>query len=323
MRPADLDCPTVFSTAGLPEARRVELWEEHNATALIGLAVHSPVPLTATERNLQLAAVHLARVSGTAHIVERSAEVIRRDPAEAVAVYLSLRGDSWFRQDGSTRALRAGEVVVCDADRPFARGFARGLEELVVKVPRQVLAEHAGRSAGLGPGVASFASARPDRDPDASAPYARALARMAGRATSASGPVPADEHTVLDLVAVLVAGRQAAQAVSHRAAAKSFIEDHLTDPALGAAWIASAIGVSERQLSRVFAAGGTSIPRYILGRRLHLASALLAGPAIGGDRETVADIAARCGFASAAYFSHAFAGHFGLRASEMRREVGF
>lgn len=316
MRPTDPASLTVFSTAGLPAARRVQLWEEHNAAALIGLAVHAPIPLAATERNLQVAAIQLARVLGTAHIVERSAELIRRDPAEAVAVFLSLRGDSWFRQGGGSRVLRAGEVIVCDADRPFARGFARGLEEIVVKVPRRVLTEYTGRSAGPDPGVVSFAAAR-QGDLGAGAPYARALARMAGRATSARRPVPPDEHAVLDLVAVLVAGRQVAQAVSHRAAARSFIEDHLTDPALGAAAIASAIGISERQLSRVFAADGTSIPRHILGRRLQLAYALLAEPAGGGERGSVADIAARCGFTSAAYFSHAFASHFGCRASEV------
>jgi transcriptional regulator GlxA family with amidase domain len=33
----------------------------------------------------------------------------------------------------------------------------------------------------------------------------------------------------------------------------------------------------------------------------------------------VADIAARCGFTSAAYFSHAFHQHFGHRASDIRR----
>lgn len=317
MLPTDLASATVFSTVGLPDARRVQLWEEHNAVALIGLAVHAPTPLAATERNLQVATVQLARVRGTAHIVERSAEVIRRGPAEAVAVYLSLGGDSWFRQDGGTRALRAGEVITCDPDRPFARGFVRGLEEIVVKVPRRVLAEYMGRSADLGPGVASFADARLG-DRDVGAPYARALARMAGRATSARRPVPADEHALLDLVAVLVAGRRAAQAVSHRAAARSFIEDHLTDPALGAAAIASAIGISERQLSRVFAADGTSIPRHILGRRLHLAYALLA-ESVG---DSVADIAARCGFTSATYFSHAFAGQFGRRAGEVRRSGG-
>jgi AraC-like DNA-binding protein len=301
-----LPAASVFSTAGLPAARRVELWESHNATTLIGLAVHAPTPLAATERNLQLATVHLARVCGTAHVVERSARVIRREPTEAVVVYVPVRGDSWFRHDGGTESLRPGAVLACDADRPFSRGFARGLEELVVRVPRQALASRTGRPAAPFPRVT----------PMGGDPYARALARMAGRAMASRRPVTADERALVDLVAVLVAGRRGAQAVAHRAAAKSYIEDHLTEPDLGAERVADAIGISTRQLSRVFAADDTSIPRHILTRRLELAYSMLAG-AGGGP---VADVATRCGFTSATYFSHAFAEHFGRRASEVRRE---
>jgi hypothetical protein len=46
--------PRKFSTAGLPAERRVELWESHNSAALIGLAVHAPGPLDATELNIAL-----------------------------------------------------------------------------------------------------------------------------------------------------------------------------------------------------------------------------------------------------------------------------
>jgi AraC-like DNA-binding protein len=308
-----MDQATVFSTVGLPDARRVELWESHNATALIGLVVRAPSPLHASERNLQLPHLHLARVTGTAHVVERSAKIIGAIPADAVAVYLSLRGESWFRHSGGTISVTAGSVVACDADRPFARGFARGLEELVVKVPRQVLAEHAGRCALQGP-IAPHGPA-PAVTSIGGDPYARALARVAGRATALTGAVPADEHVLLDLVTVLTAGRQAAQAVAHRAAAKAYIEEHLTDPELGAAEIAAAIGISERQLSRVFAADDTSIPRHILGRRLELAYSLLRG----GRPGSVAEAGARCGFTSTTYFSHAFAERFGLRAGDVRR----
>ena len=313
MRPV----PSVFSTAGLPAARRVELWESHNATALIGLAVHARTPLAATERNLQLATVHLARVRGTAHVVERSSAVIRRAPAEAVVVYVPVRGGSWFRHAGGTESLAPGTVLACDADLPFARGFARGLEELVVRVPRQAVA------AALPPLAAPrLASLGGD-------PYARALARMASRALAAGRAtgrpaVPADEGVLLDLVAVLIAGRRAAQALAHRAAAKSYIEDHLTSPGLGAEQVAAAVGISTRQLSRVFAADGTSIPRHVLSRRLELAYSLLAGDdAVAGGAVaggSVADVAARCGFTSATYFSHAFAEHFGRRASEVRSD---
>jgi AraC-like DNA-binding protein len=46
---------------------------------------------------------------------------------------------------------------------------------------------------------------------------------------------------------------------------------------------------------------------------------LAAKPAAtsGAVGETVADVAARCGFTSAAYFSHAFRKHFGVRASDV------
>jgi len=301
MRAAELG-PTVFSTVGLPTARRVELWETHNATALIGLDVRATEALEATELNVQLAQVQLARVSATAHAVERTAGVIDRSPGDAIAVYLTLRGEAWFRQSDGKRVLRPGNALICETDQPFTRGFARGLEELVVKVPRAAL-----------PGVARLP------EPvittfDSRDQYARALAGMVGRAARAERGRPADEATVLDLVTVLAGGRAAPMATAHRAAARSYIEEHLTDPGLGAGQIAAAIGISERQLSRVFAADGTSVPRHILSRRLRLAYSVLSN-----GRGSVADVAGRCGFTSVTYFSHAFRTHFGERASDIRR----
>jgi AraC-like DNA-binding protein len=312
----------VFSTAGLPAARRVELWEGHNATALIGLHCHSTLPLEATEVNVTLGQVQLARVTGSPHTVERNAAFIRRDPVDAIAVYATLRGQAWFRDEDGTRELRPGQLLICDADRPFARGFARGLEELAIKVPRAALAGPLRSALVQGPVVTAFA---PGRDP-----YARALARLADQATRAEHPVAADEGAVIDLVAVLTAGSGAGRgagrtdcgadrAAALRAAAYGFVEDHLADPGLGAAQIAAAIGVSERHLSRVLAAGEMTVPRLVRSRRLELAYAMLAGPAAPSPAPSVAEVAARCGFTSAAYFSHAFRERFGLRAGEVRR----
>jgi AraC-like DNA-binding protein len=295
--------PTVFSTAGLPDARRVELWESHNATALIGLDVAAPRPLEATELNIRLARVQLARVTGSPHAVRRTAAVIDRSPADAVAVYVPVRAASAFHYPKRTLSLAPGTILVCDADRPFARDFTRGLEELVIKVPKQAIEPRPDHPAVPVPVTGADAS-----------PYARALAKLTDRATRAVPAGPADERTILDLVAVLVGGQRAACAVAHRAAARAYIEEHLTDPNLSAGEVAAAIAISERHLSRVFAADGVSVPRHILSRRLDLARVLLTGP----DAGAVADIAARCGFTSAAYFSHVFRARFGQRASEAR-----
>lgn len=314
----------VFSTAGLPAARRVGLWESHNAAALIGLDVHADGALQATEINLQLPGVRLARVRGSAHAVERSARVIDRCPADSVAIYLTLRGGAWFTSVEGTHRLRPGDALVCATDQPFARGFDCGLEELVITVPCSALLPRCDIARPAKPLITSFGTPCPLPGTGA---YAHALARLAGRVTGTGYSPPLDERTVLDLAAVLVAGRVAAAATAHRAAAHCYIEEHLTSPRLSADEVAAAVGISERQLSRVFAAVGTSVPRHILARRLQLAYSILASPPPGqakaGERakagETVADVAVRCGFTSASYFSHMFCQHFGLRASDLRR----
>lgn len=322
MVPVEVREPAVFTTVGLPAARRVGLWESHNAVALIGLHVIAAAPLDATEVNVQLPRVRLARVTGAAHAVERSSTVISQSPAESVAVYLTLRGSATFHTPKGSCELHPGDALICQTDSPFAREFARGLEELVITVPCSAITARADIPPLAGPVATSFAP-QPSSGPAAVAGgnpdrYARALARIAGRAARTERPLAADEHTVLDLVAVLAAGRKAAQATAHRAAAHAYIEEHLRDHGLNAEAVASATGISERQLSRIFAADGTSVPRHIQSRRLQLAYTILrAGP----GTVPVADVAARCGFTSATYFSHVFRQHFGYRASEIRHEA--
>ena len=194
--------PVAFSTAGLPVQRRIELWEGHNAEALIGLRcrVLDAAVLEATEVNVRLDRVQLARVTGTSHVVERDGRLVRGRPAEAIALYFSLAGDAFFYHEDGVLALRPGQMLMCDADRPFMRGFSQGLEELVVKVPRGTFADVADVDGVRAPVVVDFALG--------GNPYAHALAQHVGRAARVSNPVPADERTVLELVAVLAAGRR-------------------------------------------------------------------------------------------------------------------
>lgn len=106
-------------------------------------------------------------------------------------------------------------------------------------------------------------------------------------------------------------------AESHRAAARAYIGEHLTDPSLSAARVAQAIGVSERHLSRVFAEQGGSVPRYIRRCRLDRAHRLLLSPA--GAAMSIGQIAAATGFTSPTHFSHVFSRQYGIRASDLRR----
>ena len=303
--------PETFEVSGLPQDRGVEVWERHNAAALIGLTCLVPanVPFRARETNLQLDRLHLARVQGTPHAVLRDEAMVSRRPGDSIVVYAALRGEAVWEHAGSRRIVRPGQLLVCDVDRPFLRGFGHGLEELAVKVRRDAFTELTGMATVVSPLFLDAAGAGAN-------PYARALVRLVGRAVGRSA-VPADERTILELVSVLATGGRVGLPVAHRAAARAFIDDHLTDPSLSAADVANGAGISERHLSRLFAESGASIPEHILARRLDLAHTVLRRPDTRDLR--VVDVAARCGFTSTAYFSETFKRRFGSTAGYVRR----
>ena len=75
--------PLRFSTVGLPEDQRIALWEDHNAQALIAVRCRSlqDATLEATEINVALPRLQLARVLGNPHIVERTGQTVRQTPS--------------------------------------------------------------------------------------------------------------------------------------------------------------------------------------------------------------------------------------------------
>ncbi|MHC3470910.1 helix-turn-helix domain-containing protein [Streptomyces sp. 7R007] len=296
-----------FSTSQVPSAERLRAWEQHNADALIALKcrTHGGEDFRAREDNLDLGRVHLARVRATAHLVERPADLIERRPTGSVAIYVSLRGEALFQQAGRRQIIRPGDVLVCDADGSFVRGFGQGLDELAVRVDRGALPD--GTRAGE-PLIVRR---------DEGNPYGRAITRLVGRAVGVETPTRPDEQTIVDLASALVGDGATRPSVVHRALACAHVEDHLHDPRLSAPGVADAIGISVRQLTRVFADAGTTFPRYVLGRRLERAHGLLTGPGAGEAR--TATVATTCGFSSVAHFSQTFHARFGVTAGELRR----
>lgn len=322
-----------FSTRGLPAARRIDLWEGHNAHALVALQCRmlDESALEAAEANLQLDRLHLAHVEANPHAVERTARTVRARPTESVALYFTLAGEAIFADDDGTRTLRPGQLLVCDADRPFLRGFAHGLEELAVKVPYDVLRSVGGTM----PRAARVIDFRRRAGSGGSAhargadTYAAALAALVARAVVSQGDGSANEDALLELVAAVLTEPDTAGAPpatrtpttgAHFAAAEQYVRQWLRDPTLSARRIADAIGLSERQLSRVFAECGTSVPRFVARRRVEMAGRMLRMPSYA--EQTVEAIGLRCGFSSAAQFSRVFREQSGMSPSEARRCKG-
>lgn len=301
-----------FSTANIPASERVDYWEAHNTQSLIGYEIRTleATPLNAQELNLFLPTVRLAQVQGSSQLVERTEAGIREFPTGDVAIFFTLSGEAFFYHARGMLTLRAGQALLCDADQPFVRGFSGGVHELVVTVPREEFSKLS-RGASLNePRVFEFfsPSGAPGEDPNANT-----LARLVNATFSGhrSDVDTVDERT-LELVERMI-HQAGMKRPSLFLQAVQEIQRHYPDPALNRSRVAQAVGVSERQLSRLFAAEATTFADFLLQQRLQSAERML----VGQEHATMSAIARRCGFSSASHFSRAFKAHKGLSPSEM------
>lgn len=304
MAPLALRSPTVFAVGRERDrsgstADDVAGWEEHNARSLIALECREPAAeFRGVEANLQLDRLHLALVHADNHHVDRSADLVDSDPTDSLAVYATLGGRSAISWRGGREVIGAGQIMVLDPDRPFSRSFAGGVHELVVKIPRTVVSDVEVTTPVVTDGA-----------------LGRALVESVSRSIART-PLPSpDEDTIVDFVTAIATGGRGDPTTMWRAEARAFVDRHFADASLSAGDVAAGTGVSERHLSRVFAAAETSVPRYVLARRLDAAFALLST----SPELSTATVAARCGFTSAAHFSRTFARRFGVTAGQVRR----
>lgn len=305
-----------FTTENISPEARVHLWEGHNARALIPLDIRTldEQPMRSRQMNLQLPSIRMADVTGTSQIVERSESFIREHPTGVVAVFFALEGEAFFFHRGGHLTLQPGQAVLYDADLPFTRGFSRGLREVVLTIPRERYREIAGPQGPPLPTVFDFSTQ--------GGTHEQALARLLRHTlTQVSGPQPTLDpaRTEGDVLALLrlVLGRRDDEA-GYLIAAKQYIDRHLTSQDLTPGRVAAAVGLSERQLSRHFAEEATSLGRYVQGQRVELARQVLRDP--GRQGLSIAEVAARCGFASQSHFGRVFRERVGVTPLQWRKQ---
>jgi AraC-like DNA-binding protein len=308
MQPARI---TKFSTIGLPPEERIISWQEHLSRSLLDLRCRSlkPEEFEGTTINLQLAHTHLAHnKTATPAVVERRPKMIRQCPADAIVLQFVLAGEAFIFHSSGIRTVRPGQLLVCDADKPFIGGFSAGYRELLLKVSRHAFHQNTGLTHVEAPLFKPF-----------SPRYGAVAASLAERVRDAlrpgDGQLPEEE--LLHLVGAMWHPDAHAHSSAYLASARSFIDSRLSDDTLCAANIAAAVGISPRHLSRIFSRAGSTVPQYVLGRRLDAARNMLEQPAYASM--TIGEISTRCGFRSNAYFSTAFAARFGQRPSDVRR----
>jgi AraC-like DNA-binding protein len=269
----------------------------------------------------QLGEASLMEIRATSHRTGRSLQDIARGSRDYVYLY-KQRAQAWFNfdyQDSFTSG--PGALVFGDADRPFTTGPIEqcGFHHWVLKLPRAafepvLLRPHDidTRIVSAPTGIGALVSS-----------YFDALLVEAPRLPSDSQRAALQALIVLTAAAYghFAPGREAhgAARTALLVAAKQTIERHIASPGLAPASVAQELGISVRLLHKLFDSSGTTVSRYILGRRLELARMRLEDPQRRQDK--VLAIALDCGFESLATFYRNFRRAYGIAPGDYRASL--
>jgi AraC-like DNA-binding protein len=323
-----------FSTDDLPPGDRVRSWCEFFAKH-----AHSITPSEAPEPDSFRAEASgwiaggflLLNIRSGLEKVQRTAADVAKDKTAAFFVRRYRRKAIWRIAPGRMPLVlihEPGDFCVSSTEFRFDReSNGHALFEILV-IPQ----------AALAPLLAGGRLRGPFRLPGAS-PLGSLLAAAIDAAT-AQAPVLADElgEAVLRNLCGLVAlacsafddhsdqGQDTIRS-AQLASVKRHVDLHLANPDLTPASVAAALGISPRQLHRLFEPSGSSFARYVLRQRLLRCRDTIAGAT--GSGRSVIDIAFGWGFNSMATFYRAFVSEFGgspgamrVRRAETRRPSG-
>ena len=312
-----------FSTDDLPPRDRVRFWCDYfakQAHSITPSEIPDPGAFRAEASGSVAGEFALLDIKSGLERVQRTAADVAKDKTEAFFIRRFRRPVIWRAAPRSTPVdliHEPGDFCVSSTEWQFDAESKGPASFDMLVIPQ----------AALSPLVAGGRLARPFRLPGAS-PLGSLLG-AAMDAAKAQTPLLADElgEAVLRNLCGLVAlacgasdegdeqGRDSLRS-AQLAAVKRYIDLHLADPGLTPAIVAAALGISARQLHRLFEPSGSTFARYVLRQRLLQCRDTIAGAT--GTGRSVVDIAFGWGFNSMATFYRAFVSEFGSPPAVLR-----
>lgn len=303
-----------LSTEGLPPARQYEAWRD----AVSATHLAWDLPRRSDSRFRGRVRSHRLGEGGIVQCIcdpcrgRRGRAEIARTAEPAFGLLYVTGGRERVVQNGREADLAAGSLMLWDSRRPVAFEAPERLSKITLMLPQHLLEPAL-------PGAADMVALPFSAAGGAGALLAahlRVLARQgAGLGETHQGPVL---QAGLELLAAALEAAADRGGAGHRRAALdricSHILAHLDDPELSPERVATALGISTRQLHRIFAESGWTVDRWIWRQRLLRCRQELSRP----GREPVSQIAYRWGFSDAAHFSRAFRRAFGTSPKAFR-----
>ena len=266
--------------------------------------------------NSEIGDIQISEVRSTSQIVSRTRAKIAGSDKDYFLLSLQTKGQGVLAQDGRTALLRPGDFALYDTTRPYDLRFEGGFSQLVLRLPRDIVA---GRLAD-----AEHCTALRIMGNSGAGRLASMFIRQLHNEIDDIDPVTVSRLHVstVDLLATALAeqgGMSGTSNESHillRRRVGAFIEDHLGDPNLSCEMIASAQRISQRYLRKIFEASSQSVSELIWARRLDQAKRYLADPLL--SHVAVTAIVFDVGYKDSAHFSRSFKTKFGLTPRDYR-----
>jgi AraC-like DNA-binding protein len=304
-----------FDTRNVPITDRISFWEERCAERVVGLCCTSMSEsgLEARFEYCDFGSIKMIDITGNQHVIERSPSLLRRFEKDSVFLTFLRRGSAFVNRAECCSLLGEGDVVIYDTNRPYMHGFPAQMRHVIYEIPGDDFRRRFPRWE-LNEAIRFDALLNPTRI------VSRALREVVETDLSLV-ETPAQRQfleerlwTVLETAHAFSNGKlRSSYHTAVRARVSHYIESHLRDPELCPTGIAHEMGMSLRQLNRLFEGDASTLASIILTRRLQKCRADLARP--GPFPKSVSDIAFNWGFRNLSHFSRRFREEFGVTPS--------
>jgi AraC-like DNA-binding protein len=307
-----------------PTVSRLDYWRHLVCDTIVpfDLRIDAPPDFDSHMLTGDMGPVRVVEMATLPSQVLRTPTLIRRSDPEMCKIDVQLRERIVVQQDDRQACLEAGDFSLVDLSKP-CHMTTTSAQVIAVMFPRAMLPLRQDE-------LAQVTAVRFPGDQSVNAlvtSVARQLVRCLDEGDGGFEGVRLGA-AMLDLVTVALAARLdrrecVPQDTRQRALVlrvHAYIEQHLGDPELSTATIATAHHISVRYLQKLFEEHGLSVSGAIRRRRLERCRRDLLDPA--QRSRPVSAIAARWGFTSAVHFNRVFREAYGLPPGQYRRACG-
>lgn len=311
----------VMTTSSVAERKRPQFWRDMVCDTFVELdcAIPSDRPFFGQIATSRCDDLNFSRVWADGQTVTRARSRLRVAREELMLVSVQLKGVGIVAQDGREARLEPGDFACYDSTRPYVLNFGSQFEQLVLHMPRHIMARRMARTEPFTARRVAGTSALGSLV----APFVVNAASIAGQVSaSEAGQLAEVSLNLITMALGASTGEREGDTTAARIAlafrAKAIIDRNLHDAGLNTEKVAALAGVSTRSLQDVFHAQNLTVSDLIWSKRLEKARRDLSDPLMASA--SIAQIALACGFSDFAHFSRRFRAAYSASPREYRQE---